>query len=390
MPSRSTLDGVNGMRDERTPGTSESWVMRTDGLTRLVAALTHRFDQVLGPVVADGAIRLRPITSSDDLPTGVTDVQDAATYRLVATGTAMRFSYAVGPDSLKSIVHPPRSPVWTMHRRDGSLIVDPAPLAPITLAVIGVRACDLRALDVLERTQTGGPHADPAFRTRRRGLFVVAIDCSHPAPTCFCESAGSSRVADHGYDLALSEFDDPARGVSYVVRCGTDRGRRLVADLGLEAAPGELVRTVGDAAGAAGPVRVLATDAAERVGDMDHPEWINVAERCLTCGNCTAVCPTCFCTDMEDTVSLDGTRASRTRVWDTCFSMEYSHLGIGPQRASPMSRYRQWLSHKLGTWHDQFGESGCVGCGRCITWCPVGIDLTVEVAAMAAPSGARQ
>ena len=381
------MDLVDGTRADRLAGTNGSWVMRTSGLHRLVAALTRQFDEVIGPVVADGVIRLRPIASARDLPVGVSDEQEAATYRLVPTGTELRFSYGLGPDSLKAIVHPPRSPVWTMRRSDGSLIVDPAPLAPTTRAVIGARACDLRALDVLERTQTGGPHADPAFRARRAGLFVVAVDCTHPSATCFCDSPGCARTTDHGYDLALTEFEDPAAGVSYLVRCGTDRGRELVADLGLDTTPDYLVRRVGlelEAAGAR-TVRELPADAAEIVGDVEHPHWAAVAERCLTCGNCTAVCPTCFCTDMDDAVSLDGESSTRTRVWDTCFSMEYSHLGVGPHRASPRARYRQWLTHKVGTWHDQFGESGCVGCGRCITWCPVGIDLTAEVEALGQP-----
>jgi ferredoxin len=134
-------------------------------------------------------------------------------------------------------------------------------------------------------------------------------------------------------------------------------------------------------------VRELPDDARALVADAEHPRWAAVADRCLTCGNCTAVCPTCFCTDMEDVVALDGASSARTRVWDTCFSMEYSHLGAGPHRASPRARYRQWLSHKVGTWHDQFDESGCVGCGRCITWCPVGIDLTAEIEALGRPVG---
>lgn len=383
------MDLVDRMRRERLAGTNGSWVMGTYGLHRLVAALTERFDEVIGPVVADGVIRLRPIASAGDLAVGVADEQEAATYRLATTGSELHFSYGLGPDSLKSIVHPPRSPVWTMHRRDGSLLVNSAPLDATTRAVIGARACDLRALDVLERTQTGGPHVDPAFRARRAGLFIVAVDCTHPSATCFCDNAGGARAADDGYDLALTEFADPATGVTYLVRCGTDRGRELVDELDLEAAPDQLVRTVRldlDAA-AVRSVRELPDDAAEVVRDVEHPHWAAVGERCLTCGNCTAVCPTCFCTDMDDAVSLDGESSTRTRVWDTCFSMEYSHLGVGPHRASPSSRYRQWLSHKLGTWHDQFGESGCVGCGRCITWCPVGIDLTAEVEALGRPVG---
>jgi len=363
--------------------------MRGIDLHRLVSTLVDEFDEVIGPVVADGAIRLRPITSGHELPVGVTDEQEAASYRLVPTGSTLHFSYGLGPDSVKGIVHPPRSPVWVMRRRDGSLAVEPVTPPTTTTAVIGARACDLHALAVLERTQTGGAHVDPAFRARRAGLFVVAVDCSHVSATCFCDTVGRGRAADDGYDIALTEFDDDGHGASYLVRCGTERGRELVGRLGLEAASDADVRRLTSSFDAAAEhqVRELPPDAADVVRVDEHPRWLDVAERCLTCGNCTAVCPTCFCTDMDDRVALDGETATRTRVWDSCFSMEYSHMGAGPHRASPQSRYRQWLSHKLGTWHDQFGESGCVGCGRCITWCPVGIDLTAEVEALGRPVG---
>ena len=100
------------------------------------------------------------------------------------------------------------------------------------------------------------------------------------------------------------------------------------------------------------------------------------------------MCPTCFCTTTEDVASLDAAEASRSRRWDTCFSLDFSYMGGRPQRASVTGRYRHWLTHKLSTWIDQFGESGCVGCGRCIVWCPVGIDLTEEVAAIRREVGA--
>jgi Fe-S-cluster-containing hydrogenase component 2 len=121
---------------------------------------------------------------------------------------------------------------------------------------------------------------------------------------------------------------------------------------------------------------------------LEHPRWDDVARRCLTCGNCTMVCPTCFCTQVTDTTDLTGDHAERWRRWDSCFTLEYSHVHGGSVRTSTRSRYRQWLTHKLSTWHDQFGTTGCVGCGRCIAWCPVGIDLTEEVRALlAAPAG---
>jgi sulfhydrogenase subunit beta (sulfur reductase) len=218
---------------------------------------------------------------------------------------------------------------------------------------------------------------------------VVAVDCTDPSAVCFCESAGAGRAADHGHDLALTEFEVHPHGVAYLVRAGSAAGRELAAALDLELASDQLVRRVGRELDAHADrlVRELPHDARRTVRRDEHPHWDEVADRCLTCGNCTAVCPTCFCTDMEDVVTLDGESSTRTRVWDTCFSMEYSHLGAGPHRVSPRSRYRQWLAHKLGTWHEQFGESGCVGCGRCITWCPVGIDLTAEVEALGRPAG---
>jgi ferredoxin len=366
-------------------GVAPAWTMTSDDLVRLVGALCAEFDEVIAPVLVDGVIRLAPIESSDDIPTGAMDDQRPGSYRTATAGGAHRFSYAVGPDSLKALVHPPRVPVWTTTRDDsGAVAVSVALTRPVRRAVLGARACDLAGLDRLGRTQLDGPHPDPHHATARAGLFVIGVDCSRPAPTCFCESTGTGPFVEDGADLSMTELEDDD-GVHYVLRAGSDSGRQFAESLGLrpaerdEEADAERARTSVHTTG-----RAMREDAASIVlADLEHPRWDDVAERCLTCGNCTAVCPTCFCTDTDDRVDLDGHTAHRDRVWDTCFSLEYSHLGPGPARSSARSRYRQWLTHKLGTWHDQFGESGCVGCGRCITWCPVGIDLTAEVEALA-------
>jgi sulfhydrogenase subunit beta (sulfur reductase) len=373
------------------PGAS-GWAMTPDDLVAMVDALCAEFDEVIAPVHVDGVIRMRPIDSADELPTGVIGHQRPGVYRTTTSGTAHRFSYAVGPDSLKAIVHPPRSPVWSMTRDDtGAVAVSVAPIHPVRRAVLGARACDLAALDRLGRTQLEGPHPDRQFAAARAGLFLVGVDCSRPAPTCFCESTGTGPCigTDSGADLTLTEFDD-GRNVRYLLREGSEQGRRFAESLGLAPAePADLTRADTARNSVHTTLRSLPANAATIVlADMEHPRWDDVAERCLTCGNCTAVCPTCFCTDTADRIDLDGHTAHRDRVWDTCFSLEYSHLGDGPARSSPRSRYRQWLTHKLGTWHDQFGESGCVGCGRCITWCPVGIDLTAEVDALATAGAA--
>jgi sulfhydrogenase subunit beta (sulfur reductase) len=115
-----------------------------------------------------------------------------------------------------------------------------------------------------------------------------------------------------------------------------------------------------------------------------------VASRCLGCANCTLACPTCFCASVSDTTDLEGETAARVRRWDSCFTLDHSYIHGGSVRASLRARYRQWLTHKLASWIDQFGVSGCVGCGRCITWCPVGIDITEEVAAIRARDGASR
>jgi ferredoxin len=188
-----------------------------------------------------------------------------------------------------------------------------------------------------------------------------------------------------GFDLALTELADGSEHV-FVAEAGSEEGRAILDLLAPPAASG---------AEAARAEAVIAHTAATMGRTMDaddlhemlprnhaHPRWDDVAERCLTCGNCTMVCPTCFCTSVEDSSDLTGTETSRSRRWDSCFTMDFSYLHGGSVRASARSRYRQWMTHKLSTWHDQFATSGCVGCGRCVTWCPVGIDITEEVRAI--------
>jgi ferredoxin len=364
---------------------ASAWVMSPGDLVTMVEALCAEFEEVIAPVLVDGVIRMRPIDSAEELASGITDDQRPGAYRATDTGGAHRFSYAVGPDSLKAIVHPPRSPVWSMTRDDdGSIAVHVTPTRRVRRAVLGARACDLAALDRLRRTQLDGPHPDRHHATARAELFLIGVDCSRPAPTCFCASTGTGPFIEGGADLSLTELDD-GDSVQYVLRAQSGQGREFAESLGLTPAGSEAIADADRARTGVGTTRSMPDNAAAVVlADLEHPRWDDVADRCLTCGNCTAVCPTCFCTDTADRVDLDGHTAHRDRVWDTCFSLEYSHLGDGPARSSPRSRYRQWLTHKLGTWHDQFGESGCVGCGRCITWCPVGIDLTAEVDALAA------
>jgi ferredoxin len=346
-------------------------------LEPLVAELRGRGFTVVGPVERNGVIRFDEIASAAELPAGRGDAQAPGRYRLTDRGDGLVFGYAASPDSAKRYTHPPRETLFRM--RDG-VVTEPEREAP-PIALIGVRACDLAALAVQDRVFLGGRHPDPAYAARRRALFLVAVNCAVPGGTCFCASMGTGPKATAGFDLALTEVSDPHR---FVAESGSERGAEVLA--ALDPAP------AGEADLAA--AERVSAEAARRMGrsvDLDgvkerlaaahsSPRWSEVASRCLTCANCTMVCPTCFCTTVEDATDLGDGTAERVERWDSCFTLGFTELGGEPVRGSGAARYRQWLTHKFSTWVDQFGTYGCVGCGRCVTWCPPGIDITEELA----------
>lgn len=378
---------------EGTTGSSiEPRILDLAGLQRLLD-LAARDHTVIGPRVVDGVIGWAPISSVDDLPVGVHDEQSPGRYRLSCDDTGLdrtRFGWAVGPQTGKPVLHPPTAPVWTItHDAEGFHVAMAEPAAE-PQAWFGARPCEVAAMRVLEHVLVDGPHPDPAAAARREHRLVVAVDCTRPASTCFCASMSTGpRCADDGADLVLTELARPdGSGVRYVVRACSEPGAALIEALGSRAATTPELEACEAELAAATAVQGRRIDregipAVLRDG-AELSVWDEVADRCLACGNCTAVCPTCFCTDVHDTTTLDGAEAIRTRHWDSCFSLQFSRIAGHPVRSSVRSRYRQWMSHKLGTWWDQFGTSGCVGCGRCITWCPVGIDLTAEAAALTA------
>lgn len=191
--------------------------------------------------------------------------------------------------------------------------------------------------------------------------------------------------ATGGFDLALTEVLAAGQH-HFVVDVGSDRGAEVMRNVPhRQAQPDDrdaAERIVARTAAQMG--RTLETTGIKELlyRNLEHPHWDEVAARCLSCANCTVVCPTCFCTTVEDVTDLSGQHAERWRQWDACFTLDFSYLHGGSVRASTKARYRHWLTHKLATWIDQFGTSGCVGCGRCITWYPVAIDLTQEVQAI--------
>ncbi|HVW69795.1 MAG TPA: 4Fe-4S dicluster domain-containing protein [Steroidobacteraceae bacterium] len=373
------------------PGSDPKWIVGTEQLQAALDLLASRGYQVLGPTVRDGAIVYDSISSLEELPRGWTDRQEAGTYRLEKRRDGAYFGYAVGPQSWKRFLHPPLERLWQMRRDGDNLSIEQSPIAT-KFAFLGVRACELHALSIQDKVYLGGPYRDTSYQRRREDNFIVAVNCGEPGGTCFCVSMGTGPRADRGFDLALTELSGEPH--QFLLQAGSAAGSEVLSQLScrpataaeIEAADA-IVANTADRMG-----RTLDTNGIRELlqSNLEHPRWDEVAQRCLSCTNCTMVCPTCFCTTVEDHTDLSNQVAIRERKWDSCFTLDFSYLHGGSVRKQTRSRYRQWLTHKLANWIDQFGTSGCVGCGRCITWCPVGIDITAEVAAIRATPATSQ
>jgi ferredoxin len=350
-------------------------------LQTLLDALHERGYRIVGPVPREGAVVYDELRRVEELPLSLRETQAPGSYRLEQTTSGLAFDVVNGPGSLKPFFFAPREPLLQITRTGDSFRAEPTLPEPPPTAFLGVRACDLAALRAQDRIFLHDRHPDPYYAARRRGVFLVAVNCTRSAATCFCASMGTGPEATEGFDLAMSEQAD-----GFLVRAGSQAGRELAAALALGPAPPERVadERARLRACAEGMQRRLDTrDLPELLyANLTHPRWDQVAQRCLSCTNCTMVCPTCFCHDERDEPSPDGLRSLRVRDWDSCFNPEHAQMHGFDVRPRIAHRYRQWLVHKLASWIDQFGSSGCVGCGRCIAWCPVGIDLTEEVAAI--------
>jgi len=357
-------------------------------IDQLIDALRRRDYVVVGPTLSGEAIVYDELSASSDLPRGWTDEQDGGRYRLERRDDDALFGYAVGPHSWKQFLFPPRTVLWRAQRSEGGFdIVDERAEQP-RYAFLGVRSCDLHAMAVQDRVFLDCVEPDATYGARRGAAFVVVVQCGEPGGTCFCVSMGTGPRAESGFDLGLTELTADGRH-EFLVEVGSGRGTEVLAELAHRPATPDdrATATLVTERAATTMGRTLDTDGIQQLlaEQLEHPRWDDVADRCLACTNCTLVCPTCFCSAVEDTTDLAGD-AIRTRRWDSCFTLGHSYVHGGSVRSTVRARYRQWLTHKLGTWIDQFGTSGCVGCGRCISWCPVGIDLTEEVAALRAPT----
>jgi ferredoxin len=401
-------------------------------LDNLLRLLAEDGFEVVGPRIEDGAIIYAPVRSAKDLPIGWTDRQAPGFYRLEKRGDSAYFGYAVGPHSWKKYLFPATLRLWQAQRTSTGFQVYEDDANPPRRAFLGVRSCELHALAVQDRVflDREGRFTDAYYARARERLFLVAVECEHPRGACFCSSMGTGPavqteqvpllVSKHAAaaqqaptahaarmslpmasapqastdatsarsvcDLVLTELDE-----TFVIRAASSAGQVMLDRLSLSPAAAEQVEQARRRVDAAAQSMGRSLDVTDVHGllhrNQEHPRWDDVAERCLACTNCTLVCPTCFCSDVEDVTDLSLENAERIRRWDSCFNPEFARVHGGNFRPSIRGRYRQWLTHKFASWFDQFDLSGCVGCGRCITWCPVGIDVTAEISAIRATDG---
>ena len=360
----------------------------TRHLQCLLDALAVDDRTVIGPSIREQAIVYKELKTVDDLPRGWTDEQQPGAYRLERRNDDAYFGYVVGPHSWKQFLFPPLTTVATATKSASGWQMNTPDQTPPRFAFLGVRACELAAIKVQDRVFLEGAYVDPIYKARKEAAFIVAVNCSQAASTCFCTSMNTGPRCEAGFDLCLTEIQN-----GFVVESGSGAGDDVLAKLPTDVVSSEH-RLEADAV-----CRKAVDEISKRLdttgirelllGNLTHPQWDEVATRCLSCTNCTMVCPTCFCSTVTDVADLSGDHVERQRQWDSCFNIDFSYMNGGVVRSSVGSRYRQWLTHKLAGWHDQFGQSGCVGCGRCLTWCPPGIDLTEEVAAIRLSPGEK-
>jgi sulfhydrogenase subunit beta (sulfur reductase) len=348
-------------------------------LNNLISSLQDSGFRTIGPKVRDNAITLAPIDSLDDLPLGYISEQECGFYRLIPGKHERYFDVTPGADSWKKFLFPPRSRLFEVSRENGNWQTNFLEGEPPQFAFIGVRPCELSAISVQDRVFIREDYVDPIYKSRRENVLIIAVACTHPSSTCFCTSMGTGPRSTGGFDLSFIEMDDV-----FLVEVGSEAGAHALQPLEWERAIAyRLQLAEAEFLNAERSIQrhIENLDMLPEIllNNYEHPLWDQVGARCLSCTNCTLVCPTCFCWDVEDLTDLSGDITRRERVWDSCFNPSYSAQAGGNTRPTTKSRYRQWLTHKMGSWVEQFGESGCVGCGRCITWCPAKIDITAEI-----------
>ncbi len=336
-----------------------------DELKTLFDQIKSRDYNIIGPKLENSAVRLKNLSDFAEIPYGFGDEQAPGRYRVAENGGAFRN----GPDSPKMLLYPPELLLFTVKP---DLDIEYPSYEFKRTALFGIKPCDLAAIKIMDDVQ--GTLGDQYYTRMREKLLLVVENCTEPGETCFCSTMGTGPFATRGFDISYTRLEEDL----VLFQPGSDLGVELLSELSLEPASDEVVDRF----------RAVMTEASKKARaefslenlpeileiGVEAETYRKIAEKCLGCANCNMVCPTCFCFDIVDEPELDGS-AKRIRIWDGCHSYSYGQVAGGHFRKSLHARYRHWVLHKFVYWIRQFGAFGCVGCGRCITWCPAGIDI---------------
>jgi len=244
--------------------------------------------------------------------------------------------------------------------------------------LVGVRPCDIRGLEVLDKVFIGEFH-DPYYAARRQGTLIVGLTCNEPTEYCFCAYTGSGPMIDSGYDLLMTDL-----GESYLVEVGSEKGEKIVKlnlDLFKEATADDLRERTRILREVEGKIREQGlpdlTKMYEPLVKLFNADlWREYGRRCVACGKCNFTCPTCRCFNVYDDPNLDLRSGKRVRVWDSCHFLSFTRVASGEVfRKERHSRVKQRIYHKYCYSIDEIGMISCVGCGRCIEVCSAGIDI---------------
>ena len=287
-------------------------------------------------------------------------------------------------ESAKSFLFPAKERVAVYPGVSSPPQIDLSDDAPQML--LGVRACGLLAVEIMDHVLCEGDFADPFYTQRRERTLLLSVDCVAPAATCFCNLVGGKPYPDGAYDLNLTPLPE-----GYVVAIGSQEGKELVLERAhsfREATPAQLrernqirgasMTKLEEQNAAFKPARPLD----EALGDRDvSPEWLKIAASCVECGGCNYVCPTCHCFLLYDQImagKLD--RNERFKAWDSCLHASFARMaGVGGMKGTPRPelplRFENRVRHKFEWFKENTGRVGCVGCGRCVDVCLGGCDI---------------